>query len=172
MGDFFKPWRRKIGVVTLAMACVFMGGWMRSLRKADTTAISISKNSLIQLISREKTLAIRKCNSAFAVRGIADRADRIILVAAEQPPTPTPRDVSFSFDERALSESGNPYKWTIQSCGVRIGCVEDPTYSLRASMWVFPYWSLISPLTILSAYLLLSEPRSEKKVDTSPGISS
>ena len=28
MSDFFKPWRRKIGVVTLFVACVFAGGWV------------------------------------------------------------------------------------------------------------------------------------------------
>ena len=30
MGDFFRGWRRRIGVVTLAVALVFMGGWVRS----------------------------------------------------------------------------------------------------------------------------------------------
>ena len=30
MREFFKPWRRKIGVVTLVMACVLMAGWVRS----------------------------------------------------------------------------------------------------------------------------------------------
>jgi len=32
MGEFFKGWRRKTGVVTLVMACVFTGGWVRSYR--------------------------------------------------------------------------------------------------------------------------------------------
>jgi hypothetical protein len=35
MGDYFKPWRRKIGVVTLVVACVFMAGWIRSFNFAD-----------------------------------------------------------------------------------------------------------------------------------------
>src|SRR5437763_11137498 len=30
MRDFFKPCRRKIGVVTLVLACAFMAGWIRS----------------------------------------------------------------------------------------------------------------------------------------------
>ena len=30
MREFFKGWRRKAGLVTLAMACVLMLGWMRS----------------------------------------------------------------------------------------------------------------------------------------------
>jgi hypothetical protein len=28
MKEFFKGWRRKLGVVTLLMACVFMAGWL------------------------------------------------------------------------------------------------------------------------------------------------
>ena len=35
MGDFFKPWRRKIGVVTFEMACLAMADWVRSLISED-----------------------------------------------------------------------------------------------------------------------------------------
>jgi len=35
MGHFFKPWRRNFGVVTLVVACVCMGGWLRSYVFAD-----------------------------------------------------------------------------------------------------------------------------------------
>ena len=35
MHDFFKPWRRKFGVVTLRLACAFMAGWVRNLTKLD-----------------------------------------------------------------------------------------------------------------------------------------
>ena len=30
MGEFFKGWRRKVGVLTLLIACVFAAGWIRS----------------------------------------------------------------------------------------------------------------------------------------------
>jgi hypothetical protein len=30
VGDFFKGWRRKTGLVTLAMACVLTVAWMRN----------------------------------------------------------------------------------------------------------------------------------------------
>lgn len=33
--EFFKPWRRRIGVVTLVLACVLMAGWVRSQSMAD-----------------------------------------------------------------------------------------------------------------------------------------
>lgn len=30
MKEFFKGWRRKVGCVTLAAACLFVAGWVRS----------------------------------------------------------------------------------------------------------------------------------------------
>ena len=30
MGEFFHGWRRKVGCLTLVMACLFMAGWVRS----------------------------------------------------------------------------------------------------------------------------------------------
>ena len=52
MGEYFKPLRRKLGVVTLLMACVLMAGWVRSLSIFDavtfpftgTIAESLSSN--------------------------------------------------------------------------------------------------------------------------------
>jgi hypothetical protein len=35
MREFFRPWRRKIGIVTLLMASVFAAGWVRSLYSND-----------------------------------------------------------------------------------------------------------------------------------------
>ena len=37
MGDYFKPWRRKIGVATLVMACVFAAGWVNGQRNSRNT---------------------------------------------------------------------------------------------------------------------------------------
>lgn len=31
MGEFFTGWRRKIGSLMLALACVFAAGWFRSV---------------------------------------------------------------------------------------------------------------------------------------------
>ena len=30
MNEVFRGWKRKVGVVTLVLACVFMGLWLRS----------------------------------------------------------------------------------------------------------------------------------------------
>jgi hypothetical protein len=31
MGEFFRGWRRKVGVVTLMVACMFMAMWVRGM---------------------------------------------------------------------------------------------------------------------------------------------
>jgi len=33
--SYFKPWRRKLGLVALLVACVLMSGWMRSNQERD-----------------------------------------------------------------------------------------------------------------------------------------
>src|SRR5436190_957332 len=39
MREFFKPWRRKMGVLTLMLACVFTGLWLRSTVVHDSVRI-------------------------------------------------------------------------------------------------------------------------------------
>src|SRR5437016_951517 len=41
MREFFRSWRRKVGVVALVMACVLAASWIRSLAASDTVWIRI-----------------------------------------------------------------------------------------------------------------------------------
>ena len=41
MGEFFKPWRRKFGVVTLVMACGLAILWFRSQTKMDSLSFRV-----------------------------------------------------------------------------------------------------------------------------------
>lgn len=42
MRDFFQPWRRKVGCVTLVMALLFACSWIRSFVRHEGVAFSIS----------------------------------------------------------------------------------------------------------------------------------
>jgi hypothetical protein len=41
VGEFFKGWRRKLGLVTLAIACLAAVGWTRSYVVADTISVDL-----------------------------------------------------------------------------------------------------------------------------------
>ena len=45
MREFFKGWRRKVGLAALVMACVVMGAWMRSQFTSDVFCWSIGHES-------------------------------------------------------------------------------------------------------------------------------
>ena len=105
MGGYFKPWRRKIGVVTLVMACVLMAGWVRSLTVADH--IDIPRNNRLHMLnSRHGHLVYCQFEQDFFPKlqplGLATQylAENAVIVA-ERSLTPTP-----------------PMKWTTSSAVV------------------------------------------------------
>ena len=103
MSDYFKPLRRKVGLVTLAMACLLTAGWVRSY-----------------------------CGG-----------DRIIAIVME----------GF--------ESKNGYIQHIRIDLEGRGWKKPLVYRPDGTFCV-PYWSICVPLTLLSAFLLLSKPRAAK----------
>lgn len=58
--DFFKPWRRKIGLATLVMACVFMSGWVRSEMVSEIILIPINTRDAICIVSSHGRLSVQK----------------------------------------------------------------------------------------------------------------
>jgi hypothetical protein len=98
MREFFWGWKRKCGVVTLLIACVFAAGWVRSC---------------------------------------------------------TVDDVFHLFGLRFVSTLGAIERSTVTFRGIGSG------FALNDVMvfWRVPYWSIVIPLTLLSAWLLLSNPR-------------
>jgi hypothetical protein len=55
MGDYFKPWRRKIGVLTLGLACVLMAARVRSVARP----IIIPAGNYIEYVVRTDSSRIR-----------------------------------------------------------------------------------------------------------------
>ena len=104
VGEFFKGWRRKAGLVTLAMACVLAVAWMRSYVIEDRIVLSTTPGASGQ-------------HAPGAANMIASRQGKLWL-----------------------------YHW------MAAGLEE----------FAVPYWSLVLPLTLLSAWLILAKPRKAK----------
>lgn len=143
MNGFFKPWRRKFGVVTLVAACVTAGGWVRSLIIHDTFQFPIRKHttSFVETMNQRLTCSIEFHNSTSGASP---------YWGIEATPEIDPLD-----DE--------PFGWRLRSCGFGVGgnLDDSPEYYWLIA-WQIPYWSIVVPLTLLSAWLLLSKPKQRK----------
>ena len=134
MGDFFKPWRRKIGCVTLLMACLFMAGWVRSISDTDFVHFYCGNNSTALVLSSDRSVVWTKFHE--------ERSHDEMSF----PEWDTTRK-KVCFDER--------FEWKWQWGGFSVG----HCHSESSTVWVIPYWSITIPLMLLSAYLLPSKPR-------------
>ena len=147
MGNYFKPWRRKIGVMTLGLTCLLVMGWVRSFSLTDFVQSEISSQSCVFLESSAQTIGAGM-----------ERANE------RNPPIwnifPT-LDTTRSSGIKPLNDIQH-FRWNEQWHDFGIGGNYD-NYPDNLLLEVqAPYWSTVIPLTLLSAYLLLAKPRGAK----------
>ena len=141
MREFIRGWRRKIGMLTLAMACVFMAVWIRSLFMLDQFWFYAGNGHLETLYSFDSKIG-----------WLRDGTDGIPLMATGWSSHPS--------NSREFSEFGK-CRWISIHYGEAEG--EFSTF------WDLPYWSIVLPLTALSSFLLLQMPcKSKSKKITEP----
>ena len=149
VGEFFKGWRRKAGLVTLGIAVAGMVVWMRSLAVNDV------------VLWRANGIA----------SGVSSVAGGVSWTTYTSP-AHSSEDYwwgSTAIETRpshgwwqAKNECDTIWEW--QSLGFCFGAALHPFYGTpeRAAYWLVPYWSLVLPLTLLSAWLILVKPRKVK----------
>jgi hypothetical protein len=155
MGDVFCGWRRKVGVLTLLMACVFAAGWVRSKTKYDFVTLNLS-NSVFKAGSYSGiTRLVRETTDGKA--------------AGEEARKPKRRANTSQFFRwnSGLSSSmegpkvgwdtGYEVQWNWEFCDFSCGSATRGDGHFQAT--TAPYWSIVTPVTLLSAFLLLSKPR-------------
>jgi hypothetical protein len=142
MGAYFKPWRRKRGVVTLVMACASMAAWMRSWVIAD-----------------EFEIPMKNGRSHFFVAGdnwigwvVQRDGDPVIRLKKPIKMLTPPKKKRMSWISRRERYSDDQFARIQTNLDGSMSVVDNPNLFL-------PYWSIVIPLTLLSAYLLLSMPR-------------
>ena len=144
MGDFFKPWRRKIGVVTLSMALVATVGWVRSLSRSDVFSIPSAEHQSEILHSGGNFIAW--------VTYFRDHP-------SNEPSFPEWNTFPYSEKNKihnAHETVGINWKWRVLGFGY--GTLETKN-ATRVIFRIVPYWSITILLTTLAAFLLLSKPR-------------
>jgi hypothetical protein len=152
MWAFFRGWRRKVGCITLLVACLFLAMYMRSRVLLDEIGIVASTchqescgsmNGVFFWQSYETTLAVY---------------------------TPTPYlsygNVAFKPDGPFDPNNPGDVQWRSKWLGG--GIVEFPIAPVRTAngsgtvsitLRYISYWYFIVPLTAVAAYLILCRPQ-------------
>lgn len=146
MRDFFKPWRRKIGVVTLGMACAFAAMWVRSLFAHDSVGFPLNRSTVIGVLSASNSLI-------FCIQYREDIGDKWTVTKW-----------ATRFDP--LDVDG--ITWFAGLAGFGIGRVIpcQRTSGIDSMILTVPYWSLVGLSLLFSPYLLQPEPLAQPKADT------
>jgi hypothetical protein len=141
VGEFFKGWRRKTGLVVLAMAMLPTVGWVRSYVIRDTVSVRYQMS----------------CHIVMSVDG---------GIGWVNLPTAT-RDDGIHFSSNRIHRGGSHWAdfdverrsdWWGFSNG-KATFLAQSRNPIIIAIWIAPYWSLVLPLTLLSAWLILWKPR-------------
>ena len=163
MRDFFHGWRRKTGYVTLAVALVLTCGWVRSFFVADILLITFPR-TFYEFDSN-------RFGISFYQRTWID--PDIFLEWARFPQMQVQFHPGVRVPRRVTGRlsvygplSSVPAGWRWEFWGFYFGKGPRPGKDGRFSrihrnivtQLIVPYWSVVLPLTALSAYLLLIKP--------------
>jgi hypothetical protein len=154
MREFFRGWRRKVGCVTLVMACGCTVLWTRSFIHLDQISVSDSIRS-DNLTSRDGGLRWRCLEKVGTPE--KERGSRSWSAYSEPLAIIPGPEVLF---ERWKDARGTEFHRMWNFCGIDIRefrWTEPERSRYRAAL--LPYWSITIPLMFLSAYLILWKPR-------------
>lgn len=143
MNGYFRSLRRKLGVVTLVMACVFAVEWVRSRTHLDSLTICAPKPMGIELISCPAGLGCIAYHEFLH--------DSIFRFAADPWMIPPDQDL--------LEGTGIVFKTHLGCFRSGNNLAQLPNGKTGLSAWVIPHWSVVMPLALLSAWLLLGRRR-------------
>jgi hypothetical protein len=165
MGGFFNGWKRKVGVLTLLMALLLMAGWVRSNLRFDQVTIDCVPHQ-IRVGAIDGMLFLLIATPEF------DRppAGPLFEWNSVKSSLASPNGVPLPYDPWRVYDVGWRWDWA----GFHFGEGESPMQMMireHLKSYFVPYWSIVIPLTLLSAYLLLTKPRqstSDKIVEPGP----
>ena len=175
MRAFFKPWRRKIGVLTLGLACVFAGLWIRGITIQDSLwfGFAIHDSSFSTQVQKTVTHGmVLDTLSSSAKEGVVwgrwtSGEGNLAWVPGWKTHSTDNNDLLDPFEP--LGNPLNPalvdYRWNL--LGVEIA--QYHVWNGKAdiySFWRLSHLSIVVPLTLISAGLLLITPRSAKQAKT------
>jgi len=157
MGEFFRGWQRKVGVVTLAMALVATGGWARSLIIGDEVTIRFANYA--HFLSSYYGWIRWECYTIGP--NTAESRFRSLASCRTQWTVDDPRTFIYSSDWRRKMDLEFEW-WGVQFGTTKINAgVSSKSESIFINFcsFVTPYVFIVFPLAGLSGCLLILSPR-------------
>lgn len=142
MSEFFNGWRRKIGCVTLVMACAVAGVWYRSYVVADIISCTALDPWFITVRNGEVAWTRTNLNCPVGARMACDDTQLWATTLS-----------TTALSELRPKFSGRGAYSGVEST-IAIAPNARPTFSI--------FWVNLG-LTLLSAYLILWKPRTKPK---------
>lgn len=145
MREFFRGWQRKWGCITLVMACLLMGMWIRSRIVNDFLATD----------GRDATYRIGSYGGelSFIRETPAAQFGRFLHLDSFHEGNEDKYELWRSWD----SWDGYEMEWRWDLTQFHFGA--GTIFGIRTESYTFPYWFFVLPLTLLSAYLILGKAR-------------
>lgn len=154
MREFFTGWRRKAGCIALVMACVLMAGWARSADTFDFVGANgrLSRVGIESVCGRIKVIRTSPLGDPNLFNFTSGPVEHLEYVKT-----------TADGKHELIPALGSP-TWRLDWIGFHTSVGDYPTYSstIRMSVLIVPYWAVVLPLTLLSAYLILWKPRKRK----------
>ena len=144
MWEFIRGWKRKVGIVTLLMACVVMVEWIRSMTNSTQFSIRTEKHACVGIRSANQVFGFFywRFNDPSMNWDAYGHVEFVVYPFAEQPGLKNwPDGIS---------------RWRIGDFGWQDSSI-GPNH--RMVEFIAPHWCIAVPLTLISLWLLLSKPR-------------
>jgi hypothetical protein len=148
MNDYLAGWRRKTSVLTLGIALLFSIGWVRSFNVRDIYSFT-RNDSMITFRSFEGGLGWQRFSPVGSLASTGWRSDYQFKFAVSDP--------WWRFDN--FEDADLEWRWDWAEFSFGSAAKKDPPILRNLRLWIIPYWALVTPLVLISAYLLLTKQR-------------
>lgn len=143
--EFFEGWRRKAGIATLFISCMFAAVWVRSTILEDEFHFKSPLGVTDIVVTSANEGLVFAYWSWKLESHISRRVTWYSLVK-----------IKFPF-RKAFFVRNDPNKWAFDFLGFYVG--RSPSSVCEQGILIVPYYAIVIPLTLLAAVLLLTKPR-------------
>ncbi|WP_373651668.1 hypothetical protein [Schlesneria sp. DSM 10557] len=163
MRELLWGWRRKAAILTLILACSVTFIWFRSFFVLQVLNIPIAADEYFQVCSTSRNVSFSRMSITRTGEHARSQVKLWYSGNIEQQHGLSRNLVHlqigkmscYSWQAPSKMLDGVPFKMSVGTTGAM--------YQAEGTCRAIPHWSIVLPLTLISASLLLSKPSSQKE---------